>query len=92
MDLTARRYDKEIYDDYILGSAEVVGLMCLKVFTENNEKKYNHLRDYAMKLQALSCNVPILGLTSDFEQEWNMNRIEQLGFGLQWIMLLLLRS
>ncbi len=31
--------------------------------------------------QALSCNVPILGLTSHFEQEWNMNRIEQLGLG-----------
>ncbi len=50
MDLTERSYDKDIYDHYILGSAEVVGLMCLKVFTENSEKRYHHLREYAMKL------------------------------------------
>ena len=36
MDLRKEEYTQEKYEDYILGSAEVVGLMCLKVFTEGN--------------------------------------------------------
>lgn len=50
MDLQERNYDQVGYEKYILGSAEVVGLMCLKVFTENNEKLYKDLEHYAMKL------------------------------------------
>ncbi|MFY7810467.1 MAG: phytoene/squalene synthase family protein [Flavobacterium sp.] len=38
------------YEDYIYGSADVVGLMCLKVFVEGDEKKYEDLKYYAMKL------------------------------------------
>lgn len=38
------------YQEYILGSAEVVGLMCLKVFCEGNTAQYNDLRYEAMKL------------------------------------------
>ena len=33
MDLDRKAYNKDSYDEYILGSAEVVGLMCLKVFS-----------------------------------------------------------
>lgn len=43
-------YSQEDYEDYILGSAEVVGLMCLKVFCYGNEEQYQALRYEAMKL------------------------------------------
>lgn len=52
MDLEQISYDKERYDTYILGSAEVVGLMCLYVFTEGDKKLYEELKPYAMKLGA----------------------------------------
>jgi phytoene/squalene synthetase len=50
MDLYDRTYDPDKYNKYILGSAEVVGLMCLRVFTENNFELYEKLKPYAMKL------------------------------------------
>ncbi|OEJ98823.1 phytoene synthase [Flavivirga aquatica] len=40
----------EEYNDYIYGSADVVGLMCLKVFVRGNKKKYGELKDTAMAL------------------------------------------
>ena len=52
MDLVRIQYNSEKYDEYILGSAEVVGLMCLHVFTEGNTKMYDDLKPYAMKLGA----------------------------------------
>lgn len=50
MDLSERSYNKENYNDYIHGSAEVVGLMCLKVFVNGNEQLYNQLKPTAMSL------------------------------------------
>jgi len=50
MDLKKNEYNQINYDEYILGSAEVVGLMCLKVFCEGDQNKYNHLKHFAMKL------------------------------------------
>jgi phytoene synthase len=50
MDLDDHVYDQSMYEKYILGSAEVVGLMCLKVFVEGNENQYQKLKPYAMKL------------------------------------------
>jgi len=50
MDLNKVDYNSELYEQYILGSAEVVGLMCLHVFTEKNRKSYEELKPYAMKL------------------------------------------
>lgn len=50
MDLRKEEYTQEKYEDYILGSAEVVGLMCLKVFTEGNTELYEQLKPAAMKL------------------------------------------
>lgn len=50
MDLSNVRYDQRGYEDYILGSAEVVGLMCLKVFCEGDEEYYNRLKKPAMRL------------------------------------------
>ena len=43
MDLRERSYNKEKYNDYIHGSAEVVGLMCLMVFVNGNEQLYYNL-------------------------------------------------
>ena len=50
MDLQQIEYDSDLYKTYILGSAEVVGLMCLQVFTDGNKDKYAELKPYAMKL------------------------------------------
>ncbi len=50
MDLHRKSYDQDGYEEYILGSAEVVGLMCLRVFVDNDEELYKELKPYAMKL------------------------------------------
>lgn len=50
MDLHDIDYDQEKYNEYILGSAEVVGLMCLQVFVEGDTMAYERLKPYAMKL------------------------------------------
>jgi phytoene synthase len=50
MDLEKKEYSEEAYKDYILGSAEVVGLMCLRVFVKGNQKMYEDLTPYAMAL------------------------------------------
>ena len=52
MDLDKKQYSKEKYEQYILGSAEVVGLMCLHVFTGGNQNHFNDLKPAAMKLGA----------------------------------------
>ncbi len=51
MDLHKTQYNtKEEYEKYIYGSADVVGLMCLKVFVNGNEEEYTKLKKTAMKL------------------------------------------
>jgi phytoene/squalene synthetase len=50
MDLEKVQYDQQKYEAYILGSAEVVGLMCLRVFCEGNEQQYADLKPSAMRL------------------------------------------
>lgn len=50
MDLDEREYSNEEYDLYILGSAEVVGLMCLYVFCEGDKALYERLKEPAQKL------------------------------------------
>ena len=51
MDLELNKiYDQKEYEKYILGSAEVVGLMCLKVFVEGDENLYKKLYPYAKSL------------------------------------------
>lgn len=42
----------EKYNEYIYGSAEVVGLMCLKVFVNGNVEEYEKLKPYAQSLGA----------------------------------------
>lgn len=50
MDLYKQEYDEEGYKNYILGSAEVVGLMCLKVFVDGDQDRYLALKKPAMQL------------------------------------------
>jgi 15-cis-phytoene synthase len=50
MDLQEKTYDPKSIQEYILGSAEVVGLMCLRVFTKGDEEMYRQLKPYAMSL------------------------------------------
>jgi phytoene/squalene synthetase len=50
MDLNQHTYTQIGYEQYIYGSAEVVGLMCLKVFVDGNEDLYNELKPYAKSL------------------------------------------
>lgn len=50
MDLNYNTYSSAKYDQYILGSAQVVGLMCLRVFTNKNNTEYEKLKDSAMML------------------------------------------
>jgi phytoene/squalene synthetase len=50
-DLYKNTYDDtKSYQDYIYGSADVVGLMCLKVFVNGDQQKYDELKEYAEKL------------------------------------------
>ena len=50
-DLDKKVYlNKQEFDEYIYGSADVVGLMCLKVFVSGDQDKFNQLKPYAMSL------------------------------------------
>ena len=51
-DLSKKVYSKEEYSEYIYGSAEVVGLMCLQVFSRGDKKLYQQLEDHARALGA----------------------------------------
>jgi len=67
MDLGKVDYTEEKYKKYILGSAEVVGLMCLQIFTGGNTEMYEHLKPFAMKLGAAFQKVNFLrDLNSDY--------------------------
>lgn len=50
MDLTPAEYTDELYESYIYGSAEVVGLMCLRVFCAGDDAQYDELKPGAQAL------------------------------------------
>ena len=59
---------KKEYEEYIYGSADVVGLMCLKVFVNGNDEKYNELKQAAMRLGSAFQKVNFLrDLKDDYE-------------------------
>jgi len=68
-DLYKTKYiSNQEYEDYIYGSADVVGLMCLKVFVNGNAKKYEELKSFAMRLGSAFQKVNFLrDLKDDFE-------------------------
>ncbi|MCH1480124.1 phytoene/squalene synthase family protein [Crocinitomicaceae bacterium] len=69
MDLDKKVYDKETYEKYILGSAEVVGLMCLKIFVGGDENEYERLKMNAMKLGSAFQKINFLrDLNDDFNE------------------------
>lgn len=69
MDLHKTAYGKEGYEEYIYGSAEVVGLMCLKVFTEGNDALFLSLKQPAKALGAAFQKVNFLrDMKSDFDE------------------------
>lgn len=59
---------QEEYKEYIYGSADVVGLMCLKVFVNGNQDKYDELKESAMSLGSAFQKVNFLrDLKADYE-------------------------
>ncbi|MEM7105989.1 MAG: phytoene/squalene synthase family protein [Bacteroidota bacterium] len=69
MDLQYRDYDPALYKQYIFGSAEVVGLMCLKVFCKGDQAMYDRLKDYALALGSAFQKVNFLrDMKSDYDE------------------------
>ena len=68
LDLEKREYDKAGYEEYIYGSAEVVGLMCLHVFCAGHKEEYESLKPYAKSLGAAFQKVNFLrDFRADYE-------------------------
>ncbi|MBL7916721.1 MAG: phytoene/squalene synthase family protein [Bacteroidia bacterium] len=69
LDLEKKSYDEAFYEKYIYGSAEVVGLMCLRIFCEGNNELYNKLIEPARRLGAAFQKVNFLrDLKADFKE------------------------
>lgn len=67
MDLSSSSHDYRSYDEYIYGSAEVVGLMCLYIFCEGNDMQFQKLKPSARALGAAFQKVNFLrDIRSDF--------------------------
>ncbi len=65
-------YNKDEINDYIYGSAEAVGLICLCIFIDGDKNRYQELKDPAMKLGAAFQKVNFL---RDLENDiYNLNR------------------
>ena len=68
MDLDKATYDSDGYKEYIYGSAEVVGLMCLFIFCQGNKDMYQQLKPYAQSLGAAFQKVNFLrDVKADFQ-------------------------
>jgi len=87
LDLVKTEYKtKEEYQEYIYGSADVVGLMCLKVFVKGDDVKYEALKNSAMKLGSAFQKVNFLrDLKADFEDlsrtyfpNTNLNQLDEI--------------
>lgn len=69
MDLKPQRYTKKLYEKYIYGSAEVIGLMCLKVFVEGDREEYSALEAGARALGSAYQKVNFLrDIASDYQE------------------------
>ncbi|MEY3050381.1 MAG: hypothetical protein RLY31_166 [Bacteroidota bacterium] len=69
MDLHHHIYGKGLYERYIYGSAEVVGLMCLRVFCEGDDAMFERLKAPAQSLGAAFQKINFLrDLKSDFDE------------------------
>jgi len=72
MDLSQKSYDSRGFKEYILGSAEVVGLMCLRVFLNGNEGEYERLKPFAMSLGSAFQKINFL---RDLHADYDLGRI-----------------
>lgn len=69
MDLDKKSYDDSGYTEYIYGSAEVIGLMCLRVFCEGDDALYQSLLPNARRLGAALQKINFLrDVKSDYEE------------------------
>ena len=69
MDLEDNSYDQSLYEEYIYGSAEVVGLMCLRIFCEGDGAMFERLREPARRLGSAFQKVNFLrDIRSDYEE------------------------
>jgi len=67
LDIENRTFERSLYDTYIYGSAEVVGLMCLRVFTADLPDEYDRLKEPAKRLGAAFQKVNFLrDISSDY--------------------------
>ena len=70
MDLTDRSHNEETYKKYIFGSAEVVGLMCLHIFTNGDKDKFNSLEKPAKRLGSAFQKVNFLrDISEDYQDK-----------------------
>ena len=68
-DLHKLDYDRTGFEEYIVGSAEVVGLMCLKVFVNGDQTEYERLKPYAERLGAAFQKINFLrDMKADFAE------------------------
>lgn len=67
-DLTRKTFSEQQYETYIYGSAEVIGLMCLRVFTEGDEERYKQLAPGA---QALGKAYQKVNFLRDIAADWD---------------------
>jgi phytoene synthase len=68
LDLEDQNYQPALYEEYIYGSAEVVGLMCLRIFCHGNDGLFEQLREPARRLGAAFQKVNFLrDIRSDYE-------------------------
>ena len=69
MDLDINKYEENSYKEYIYGSAEVVGLMCLMIFCEGIASEYDRLSPYAKSLGAAFQKINFLrDIKSDYQE------------------------
>jgi phytoene/squalene synthetase len=81
MDLEQNIHNRESYQKYILGSSEVVGLMCLKVFCEGNSSLYETLKPFAMRLGAAFQKINFLRDINDDQGKLGRFYFPELDFG-----------
>ena len=68
-DLEKKEYDEKSYKEYIKGSAEAVGLMCLRVFCDNNFQQYDELKKYAINLGSVFQKVNFIrDISADYHE------------------------
>ena len=89
-DLNQKKHDEDSYKEYIKGSAEAVGLMCLRVFCNNNNKLYNDLEKYAIYLGSVFQKVNFIrDISADYSElkrvyfpQLNINEFNEANFKL----------